>query len=480
MNAPTNKYSSLIHSVWKEINKNPEIIDALDETANESYSVAENLADSRATGNLVPVSPRIVDNDPNLALYSTNLKNFDAFFEPKLNVYLFPTTLAFDTSLNKYCIRFEIPGSSNKIVFFGAEELSNGVENLKFGVDFVIVPDSNLIIFNEMDQNQINSFLQAAKDVPQWAAKLAWFGNAQLAYRENNFFKKAVFGQRAESIFNDKINDIINETLSSLVGFPDTHSIMQMLADIFGVKVAGLSNVKGKNNVVTEIVQEVIVNPDGTKTVITNKTSYVSDPEFDPAFSVNTVIDKPMFLPGYIAFYDNNSAFLPPQLDSIPFKSTQLLTSNNQYQINLPNSEVKVVVHGMDNGKLKISFEVGGFSADITDFFDRLHALGVSSGYALANLLDDRINPVGEPTNETHVKQTINPAKLFIEKLWSPHTVAVIIEFDKIKNKNSLAFLDTLVDLIPPEKQIFIKINKNDSDQASDQNTTESHETFTV
>lgn len=480
MDTPTNKYSSLIHSVWKEINKNPEIVDALDETANDSYSTIEKLADSRATGNLIPSNPSLTANIENLKNYATALSNFDAFIEPKLNVFVFPSTLSFDLNFKKYCIRFELPENNDKIKFLNAERLSNGYKALIRDKDFFIIQNPNLIVFNEMSENDIVNFLQQAVNITDWSAKLLWFENAQLMYKENNFFKKAMFGQRAESIFNENINSIINKLLSSVAGFPDTFSIMQLLADMFGVKVAGLDNFGGKPNVVTEIVQEVIVNPDGTKTVITNRTSYVSDPEYDPPLNVNSVIDRPMFLPGYIAYYDNNSASLPKQLDCVPFKSTQLLTSNNKYQIDLPNSEVKVVVHGMDNGKLKITFEVGGFNADITDFFDKLHSLGVSSGYALANLLDDRINPVGEPTNETHVKQKINPAKIFVEKLWSPHTLAVVIEFDKIKNKESLAFLDTLADLIPPEKQIFIKINKNDNDQASDQNTTESHETFTV
>jgi hypothetical protein len=67
-------------------------------------------------------------------------------------------------------------------------------------------------------------------------------------------------------------------------------------------------------------------------------------------------------------------------------------------------------------GKTKVSWELGGWPADVELFFDRLHESGKAKGQTLANLLDVRENPTTEP-KAASLPGTINPLKFLCENV---------------------------------------------------------------
>lgn len=78
------------------------------------------------------------------------------------------------------------------------------------------------------------------------------------------------------------------------------------------------------------------------------------------------------------------------------------------------------------SGYTRLSFPVGGFEADAEAFFDAMHANGVAAGETLANLLDVREAPSGQPT-AYNLPATLNPLEtLFAHVLGASTTVVVV------------------------------------------------------
>jgi len=72
----------------------------------------------------------------------------------------------------------------------------------------------------------------------------------------------------------------------------------------------------------------------------------------------------------------------------------------------------------------KISFELGGWPGDVVQFFDDLHARGISEGETLAHLLDQRDNAVGEP-GASNLPATINPLVFLAENVLRNNVFAI-------------------------------------------------------
>ncbi len=80
------------------------------------------------------------------------------------------------------------------------------------------------------------------------------------------------------------------------------------------------------------------------------------------------------------------------------------------------NKQVPVIVESDTAGRTKVSWALGGFPFDVENFWDEVHAAGVQKGQTLANLLDTRENPVGQPTAGM-LPTTINPFQFLTNNL---------------------------------------------------------------
>jgi len=80
------------------------------------------------------------------------------------------------------------------------------------------------------------------------------------------------------------------------------------------------------------------------------------------------------------------------------------------------NTQVPVVVDTDSQGYTKVSWQLGGFPFDVETFWNDVHTAGVQKGQTLANLLDTRENPVGQPTAGM-LPSTINPFQFLTNNL---------------------------------------------------------------
>src|SRR5690606_17803300 len=83
------------------------------------------------------------------------------------------------------------------------------------------------------------------------------------------------------------------------------------------------------------------------------------------------------------------------------------------------NKDVPLVVES-DGVYTRLSWELGGWDQDVRRFFDQLHARGLANPPTLAQLLDRRTNPAGEPT-AANLPATINPLAFLVANVLRNH-----------------------------------------------------------
>ena len=91
------------------------------------------------------------------------------------------------------------------------------------------------------------------------------------------------------------------------------------------------------------------------------------------------------------------------------------ITLDNSYLIgtffnglHFPNKDVELEYTLDDDGRAEVRFEISGFPGDIDRFWELVRERGKAQGFTLAQLLDTRADPFGDPA-ETDVPEIINP-----------------------------------------------------------------------
>lgn len=79
------------------------------------------------------------------------------------------------------------------------------------------------------------------------------------------------------------------------------------------------------------------------------------------------------------------------------------------------NTDTPLIVETVA-GRTKVSFALGGFDRTVDEFWDTVHARGLEQGTTLAQYLDVRTDPTGDPTAAS-LPATINPVSFLIENI---------------------------------------------------------------
>ena len=125
--------------------------------------------------------------------------------------------------------------------------------------------------------------------------------------------------------------------------------------------------------------------------------------------------------------------------------------------ISWPNKTVSLVV---DTSGIftRVEWELGGFPGDLEKFWDDFHANGVLNPPTLAQLLDVRANPVGEP-GAASLPATVNPLEFLVQNVLRNHAFIVRIKHTRLgKNALSLANFRHLRRIIPPHTHMIVVV----------------------
>jgi len=69
-----------------------------------------------------------------------------------------------------------------------------------------------------------------------------------------------------------------------------------------------------------------------------------------------------------------------------------------------------------DTGKAIVTFEVGGYPGDVDTFWENVRQGEIEGGQTLAEMLDTRTDPIGEPQPQ-NLPSTINPTEFMLENV---------------------------------------------------------------
>jgi hypothetical protein len=190
--------------------------------------------------------------------------------------------------------------------------------------------------------------------------------------------------------------DLVNALLDAIVGGTATQQLADLLAAVTDCPLA-----RG-----AEVVAD-IATVAGALLVITDAWAYRYTPACTPVVAIGDQVAAGDPLVDTIEFHYLNHGTVPDWLDALSVGGGLLPTG---YLSDLPFGApaTPLVVEPDVAGYTKVSWALGGFPADVAEFWAQTHARGVASGTTLAHLLDIRPAPVGEPTAAS-LPATISP-----------------------------------------------------------------------
>lgn len=108
-----------------------------------------------------------------------------------------------------------------------------------------------------------------------------------------------------------------------------------------------------------------------------------------------------------VTLHPFNRGEVPPGLRALAI-GPGVLAPGYAGDLTFEGGDVPLVVAADGAGRARASFAVAGFPADVRAFWDEVHARGVAAGRTLAQLLDARAAPAGEPT-AADLPPTVDP-----------------------------------------------------------------------
>jgi hypothetical protein len=149
--------------------------------------------------------------------------------------------------------------------------------------------------------------------------------------------------------------------------------------------------------------------------------------------------------------------------------SRNFLSGGYFSELTFKNNRVALEYLGADqDGKTVVRFEVSGFPGDVEKFWDDVHTRGKIDGETLANLLDTRENPVGEP-GPLNLPAMVNPLEFVMENLLRNNLFVINVRQASFhKGAPGVKLFRLLRDVIPPHTTYLVFIELTPDDEVVD------------
>lgn len=355
---------------------------------------------------------------------------------------------------------FPVPADV-KLAPIASNRVTDASLNLFSGVDYVIDETDASIIFRE---NPFDNPLWSVRDILDEDGiadkELAvWlFRPALEADTLTNHWGYAL-GMDLPS--TDNYKTLINTTFDALVQGTSKYHTASLISAVLDVPLA----------FGTETV-ETIFTDGGSRFICTDANVYKYSDEAEPLVAVGDEVSAGDPLTDAFQVYELNRGVVPADLLALTM-GRGLLSFGYFGGITFENKIVDLVVTTDDDGYTRVEFEVGGFTADVEQFWDQLHEAGVASGTTLANLLDIRTGTTttveacditettdseGEP-GAASLPATINPLEFLIQNVLRNNACIVKIRAAALgENSLDLKQLEVLRKLVPPHTVIIFLV----------------------
>lgn len=291
------------------------------------------------------------------------------------NGFLFGGNLQFGVPQQQTLFAFPLPSPIVNIPLI-FNRISAPSVTLVNGIDYII--QDGFIVFraNPFNNELIPQATVFADGAAVDATLVLWCFRAQedrqYVYEQFGY----VLGVQLPS--SEDYKELVNALFDALVSGSTANVVRDVWSAVTGVKLAAGN----------ETVEQVIYDADRTL-VITSLAVYRYDPSATVLVTVGQALDEGDAITDAVQFFEFNQGQCPPEIMSLAL-GQGMLASGFFSDLVFQNTAVPLLVETDVDGYTKVSFEVGGWPADVEMFFDDLHSRGVARGYTLANLLDQR------------------------------------------------------------------------------------------
>jgi hypothetical protein len=225
----------------------------------------------------------------------------------------------------------------------------------------------------------------------------------------------------------------------------------------------------------TEVIEDIVA--DTSRLLITtDKHAYTFSANANPIVSIGDTVRGGEQLVDALRIMDLSSG--ERDYSSVPALTfgDDFLSGGYFSTLTFENKQVSVEYLGVDeDDKAVVVFEITGFPGDIEAFWEKAQTLGKETGkQTLAELLDTRDNPVGQPL-PAYLPATINPLAFVIENILKNNLTIVKVRASAIgDDAPGLNLFKYLRDIIMPHTTyvVFVEISADtdtiDLSQAGD------------
>lgn len=327
------------------------------------------------------------------------------------------------------------------------------------GTDFYLNTDLGFIQFRE------NPFLNPLFAITNIYENNELVDRSLSLWLRNADYDKQLLSKHHGSVFNvrQESSTAYKKLLTSLYGCSNKGSSYSIITSVVSA-VLDVPNVKNKVETVEEIVD------DGLKLVIATDTNvYVYKSGATPVVSVGDSVYQHDFLTDSARISEFQAGAVPAGVYALALDN-QFLSADYTGSLSFINADVPLIVETVA-AKTKVSFELGGWEADVSKFWNEVHSRGLENGQTLANLLDERENPSTEPLAGA-LPATINPLEFLIQNVLRNNAFLLFLRLSK-RGEDFLPIkrLELLRKLLPPHTTLIILIQLDEVAEDNDLNT---------
>lgn len=176
-----------------------------------------------------------------------------------------------------------------------------------------------------------------------------------------------------------------------------------------------------------------------------------------PLVAVGDEIRAGQALTDTLQLFDCNRGQVPAGLRALVL-GPGFLANGYFGELVFENKEVDWVIAQDASGRTRLSFEIGGFPGDVSQFWDDVHANGIAAGATLAQLLDQRTDADSEPT-ALALPATVNPLEFLVSNVLRNNTAIAILKPATFgRDALGLAHADILRKIVPPQTALIIAV----------------------
>ncbi len=343
-------------------------------------------------------------------------------------------------------------------------------------IDYVL--DNGAIVFrkNPFEDPRVATRVVYTDGVPTDTEALLWIFNGQFDW--DQIYKQFgyVIGLRLKS--STGYRDLMNAIYDAMVGGTTAGDMFKALSAMTGIPV-----VREASEVIVDIQSDT-----QNLLIITDLSVYKFHLDATPVVAIGDTVLRWQPLTDALRFHELNCGVTPPDLLALSLGRGFLATCFYADLI-FENRDVPLVVDTADpSGYTKLSWDLGGFPLDVTQFFDELHARGVAEAQrpidpcetvrtvrypvndcdeeevirrrgTLAHLLDKRTDPVGEPV-ASQLPATINPLQFLVANVLRNNAFIVRIKVAALgANGVGLHNIRLLHKVMPPHTAMIMIVD---------------------